>query len=159
MPQSEELPLLCKLKGLEFSAIAIIRNWPLNQWQHLRSKAMQAAWSRLLEISILHLKVALPQCCVSVSNLMLPFKKNKNTQMIKAVIPSSSQFEMCSVDLYVSLFILWYTYYHIGTSPMMYNAYCMLHELMTQVLKPKWPILFVHTQRLLVYIRIYKTPF
>lgn len=48
---------------------------PLNQWRHRRGTATPAAWSRLLEISILHLKVALPQCCVSVSSLMLLIKK------------------------------------------------------------------------------------
>lgn len=47
----------------------------LDLWRHLHGEARQAAWCRLLEISILHLKVALPHCCVSVSNLMLLIKK------------------------------------------------------------------------------------
>lgn len=69
----------------------------------------------------------------------------KNTHMIKAVIPPpSSQFEMHTVDLYVSHFILGYIYNPTGTAPVTrVNAYCMPHRFMTQVLKAKWPILFV----------------
>lgn len=56
-----------------------------NRWWRLRRKSTQAAWSRLPEISILRLNGALPQHCISVSNLMLFIKKS--AQMIKAVVP------------------------------------------------------------------------
>lgn len=116
----------------------------LDLWRHLHGEARQAAWCRLLEISILHLKVALPHCCVSVSNLMLLIKKIPTWSKQWFPPPPSSQFEMHTVDLYVSHFILGYIYNPTGTAPVTrVNAYCMPHRFMTQVLKAKWPILFV----------------
>lgn len=49
----------------------------LIHWWHPCGKERKATWSRLLRISILHREVALPQCCVTVSNLMLPHQKKK----------------------------------------------------------------------------------
>lgn len=71
---------ICCFRHKGFGNLCNSHQWlksarPLNQWRRLRGKAPHAAWSRLLEISVLHLKVALPQCCVSVSNLMLLIKK------------------------------------------------------------------------------------
>lgn len=110
-------------------------------WQKLTRPQNQIRRHGLIQI--VRDKHFASQGCVA-STLRQCFRFNvahqkKNTHMIKAVIPLSSQCAMLSVDLYVSLFILCYMHYQTGTSPMTSNAYCMPHELMTQVFKPDWP--------------------
>lgn len=81
----------------------------LDLWRHLRGEARQAAWCRLLEISILHLKVALPHCCVSVSNLMLLIKKIPTWS--KQWSPPPLQVSLrCILLTYMCHILFWGTY-------------------------------------------------
>lgn len=80
---------------------------------------------------ILHLWTALPQCCISVSNLMLLIKKENR---IKATIPAC-QWETHSVDLHVSHLVPSFIPC-TGVSPaidILYNTFCM-NLIMSQVL-------------------------
>lgn len=86
------------------------------------------------EMIILHLWTALPQCCISASNLMLLIKKENR---IKATIPAR-QWEMHSVDLHVSHLVPSFTSC-TGVSPaidILYNTFCIhASDIMSQVLK------------------------